>query len=163
MIVVSDTSPLLNLARIGRLELLVHLYGHVLIPPGVYEELVRNQNDTSWIEPSSTAWLTVASPSDRRHVADLSRNLDRGEAEAIALAVERKADLLLIDEREGRRVATRAGLKIIGLIGVIVAAKNHGLVAQIKPILDELINVARFWISPDLYGQVLAQVGEETN
>lgn len=161
MIVVSDTSPILNLARIGRLELLIDLYHQVLIPSSVYEELSRNQGEiSSAVNLFSAPWLTIANASDRLRVEDLRRNLDEGEAEAIALAIERQADLLLIDERRGRLAAAKSGLKIIGLLGVVAAAKHAGLITKAKPLLDDLIQVARFWIGPQLYAEALAQLDE---
>jgi predicted nucleic acid-binding protein len=93
-------------------------------------------------------------------VQELRKDLDRGEAEAIVLAIERRADLLLVDERRGRRAASAAALKVIGLFGVVARAKQAGLIDLAKPVLDELIQIARFWIGPDLYAEVLAELGE---
>ena len=161
MIVVSDTSPVLNLARIGRLDLLALLYHEVFIPSAVYEELIRSKRDLPpAVDFASQPWLTVAAANDRNRVQELREYLDPGEAEAIVLAIELRADLLLVDERRGRRVASAAGLAITGLLGVIATAKRAGLVELAKPLLDELIHRARFWIGPDLYAEVLSELGE---
>ena len=77
------------------------------------------------------------------------------------LAVERHADLLLVDERRARRTAEAAGLRITGLLGVLADAKRAGLIEMVKPVLDDLIQHARFWIGPELYKSVLAELGEE--
>ncbi|GBF55274.1 hypothetical protein N0824_03151 [Microcystis sp. 0824] len=87
-------------------------------------------------------------------------NLDIGEAEAIALALELKADELLIDERLGRREAVRLGLSITGVLGVLLIAKNRGLIAKVKPIMESLISQANFRISHQLYEEVLQTANE---
>jgi predicted nucleic acid-binding protein len=161
LIVVSDTSPVLNLARIGRLDLLALLYRRVIMPSAVFEELIRSRSDLPpAIDLASQPWLTVAAANDRNRVQELLEYLDPGEAEAIVLAIELRADLLLVDERRGRRVASEAGLAITGLLGIIASAKRAGLVELAKPLLDELIHGARFWIGPDLYAEVLSELGE---
>jgi len=161
LIVVSDTSPILNLARIGRLELLPLLYHQVLIPSAVYEELTASRRDLPpVIDLASQQWLIVAIPNDQKRVEELRENLDPGEAEAIVLAIERRANVVLVDERRARRTATAAGLTVIGLLGVVASAKRNGLIDLAKPVLDELIQIARFWVGPDLYAEILAQLGE---
>ena len=160
MIVVSDTSPVLNLARVGRLELLALLYKQVIIPTAVHAELTDPQYGAPAIDFASTPWLTVAVANDQARVSVLCEELDPGEAEAIVLATECHADLLLVDERRGRRIATRLGLTVTGLLGVLAEAKKAGLIDQAKPVLDQLINEARFWIGPDLYAEFLAEQGE---
>jgi predicted nucleic acid-binding protein len=120
LIVVSDTSPVLNLARIGRLELLPLLYNQVLIPPAVYEDLTRSKRDLPpAIDLASAVWLIVAAAKDQNQVQELRQELDLGEAEAIVLAIKRGADVLLMDERRGRRTAAAAGLTVTGLLGVV--------------------------------------------
>ena len=162
MIVVSDTSPVLNLVRIGRLQLLPSLYRQVLIPPAVYQELTTSRRgDTAAIDLVGEPWLIVASPTDQTRVRELRESLDPGEAEAIVLAIERRASLLLMDEKRGRQTATAAGLTVIGLLGVVTKAKRSGLIDLGKPVLDELIRTARFWIGPDLYAAVLAELEED--
>lgn len=161
MIVVSDTSPVLNLARIGRLELLPLLYGEVLIPLAVFLELTNSKQDLPpAIDLASLPWLIVTAAKDQNHVQELRQDLDPGEAEAIVLAIERKASILLVDERRGRRTATAAGLTVTGLLGVVARAKQAGLIISAKPVLDELIQIARFWIGPELYAEVLAALEE---
>ncbi len=161
MIIVSNTSPVMNLAAIGRLDLLEHLYGNVLIPEAVFAELAAI--DTGKFEfPSiqGLPWIETASVSDRSLVSSLMLELDFGEAEAIALAIEMKAGLLLIDERLGRKTASRLGLRFIGLLGVLVDAKRQGLISELKPVIDTLISKAGFWISGQLYSHVLKTAGE---
>ena len=161
MIVVSDTSPVLNLARIGRLDLLPLLYHRGLISYSVYEELIRSKSDLPpAIDLASRPWLIVATANDQKRVQELRGYLDPGEAEAIVLAIELRADLLPVDERRGRRVAGAAGLAITGRLGVIATAKRAGLIDLANPLLDELIQSARFWIGPDLYAEVLSELGE---
>ena len=161
MIVVSDTSPVLSLARIGRLELLRLLYEQVLIPSAVHDELLAaTRRLPTPIDFDFLPWLVIARPSNRRHVEKLCEDLDIGEAEAIVLAIERHAHLLLVDERRGRRAATEAGLTVTGLLGVVAHAKRARLIDAAKPLLDELIGSARFWMSPALYREVLDQLGE---
>lgn len=163
MIVVSDTSPVLNLARIGRLDLLERLYGHVLMPSAVREEFRKAASGFgNPVDIDALPWLVVADASDRRRVDELRANLDLGEAEAIVLAIERRADLLLIDEKLGRRIASAEGLTVTGLLGVIVHAKRVGAIAAAKPIIDDLIQAARFWIGPALYEEVLTHLDERT-
>ncbi|MBI3491044.1 MAG: DUF3368 domain-containing protein [Acidobacteria bacterium] len=161
MIVVSDTSPVLNLERIGRLELLPALYRQVLIPTAVYVELRGSPSAPArQIDVDVFPWLIVATATDRQLVEDLRAKLDVGEAEAIALALERRADLLLVDEKRARRTATASGLSVTGLLGVIVQAKHAGVIDAARPILDDLIRTARFWIGPLLYAEVLERLGE---
>ena len=104
--------------------------------------------------------MIVVSANDQQRVQDLRENLDPGEAEAIILAIERRADLLLVDERRARRTANAAGIAVTGLLGVVAGAKRAGLIDLAKPVLDELIQTARFWIGPDLYAEILAKLGE---
>ena len=161
MIVVSDTSPILNLARIGRLDLLPALYQQVIIPEAVYAELTVSKRDLPpAIDLASEPWLTIAVPKDKARVQKLREDLDPGEAEAIVLAIERRADLLLVDERRARRIAANAGLTVTGLLGTLARAKLAGLIPEAKPVLDELIRTARFWIGPELYQEVLKELGE---
>ena len=156
MRVVSNTSPVLNLARVGRLSLLQSLYGEVSIPEAVEREL-RAYLTSATAEPS---WLIVRPIEDLRAAALLRGDLDPGEAEAIVLALEAGAEMLLIDERLGRRTAARLGVRHTGLLGVLVEAKTAGLLEAVAPVLRELTEEAGFWVRRDLRASVLELVGE---
>nr|WP_244141990.1 DUF3368 domain-containing protein [aff. Roholtiella sp. LEGE 12411] len=86
--------------------------------------------------------------------------LDNGESEAIILALESKTDLLLIDERRGRAEVQRLGIRITGLLGVLLEGKTRGFVVAVKPLMDKLIEDSTFWISPPLYDRILILAGE---
>ena len=164
VIVVSDTSPLSGLAIAGYLSLLQQLYGQVIIPVAVASELRRGgQDDPRITEVLALDWVEVQQPKNLALVETLQadQNLDRGESEAIALALEIKADELLIDERLGRQEASRLGLSITGLLGILLVAKRRGLVGAVRPIVDDLINEAGFRVSSQLYAEVLTMAGED--
>ncbi|MEC4814836.1 MAG: DUF3368 domain-containing protein [Scytonema sp. PMC 1069.18] len=161
MIIVSNTSPINNLAAIDQLHLLHKLYGTLLIPESVYRELTDpNFPVAGATEVKTLDWIETRAVSDRTLVKVLSNELDIGEAEAIALAVEIQADQVLIDERRGRLVADRLNLRYTGILGILVEAKSQGLIAEVKPLLDALVNEAKFWVAEPLYNSVLRLVNE---
>lgn len=126
MIVVSDTSPLSNLAIVGCLSILQQIYNKVIIPQGVAEELINASDEEHIIAGVlSLDWIEVIPATNLELISELrnNSNLDRGEAEAIALAIELNADELLIDERLGRREATRLGLPITGVLGILFSCQ----------------------------------------
>ncbi len=153
MIIVADTSPVMNLAVIGRLEILQQLYGEILIPDEVRKEL-------SAMNIELPQWINIRSATDRSLVESLLMELHPGEAEAIVLAKELKAGFLLIDERRGRQIAARFGLTYVGLLGVLVAAKRKKIIEEVKPLLNDLLGKAGFWISKELYDRILQEAGE---
>jgi len=160
VIVVSDTSPITNLAAIRQLHLLRQLYEQIVIPRTVYNELTRLPDNPGGIEVQSYDWVVVKSAEDTSLVNSLLSILDPGEAEAIALASESNADLLLIDERIGRRVAEGLNLRPIGLLGVLLEAKHRRYVPTIKPLIDDLVQIAGFRISQPLRQTILDAAGE---
>lgn len=158
MIVVSDASPIIALESVGQLSLLRDLYERVLIPASVYREItIADKSGAALIAAES--WLEERPVSDGKAVTALMATLDPGEAEAIVLALEEEAELLLMDERRGRRIATEMGCQVLGLLGVLVEAKNRGLVPEVKPILMSL-SQGSFRISEALVEHVLREVGE---
>jgi predicted nucleic acid-binding protein len=159
MIVVSDTSPILSLALIGRLDLLREIYGSIVIPEAVRQELMVTERSGAQ-EVSQAAWI-ITRPIDLDVVLKLlQREVDRGEAEAIGLAVQLNADVLLIDERQARRLAQYLELNIVGLLDVLQEAKQRQLITGVKPVLDDLIARARFRLSHKLYLHTLHTAGE---
>ena len=161
MIVVSDTSPIVNLAAVGQLELLRQLYEKVVIPQAVYDEILSaGPGHPGVAEVATFDWIETKQVENRTVVASLELELDPGEAEAIALAIELRAELLLLDERKGRTVASHLGLKFIGILGILIEAKHKALIPAVKPIVDDLIQKAGFWISQQLYDFILQTAGE---
>lgn len=158
-IVVSDTSPVRALSHLGLAHLLGALFDRVLIPPAVLAELARVGVDlsTAGVAP---AWLEVREPLDANRVTDLLRELDRGESEAIALAIEVGSTELLIDESDGRQVARRLGLEPVGVIGLLIRAKIRGHVPAVLPLLDRLHDELNFFISPALRSEAARLAGE---
>lgn len=162
MIVVSNTSPLTNLASISLFPLLKELYGHIYIAEGVWQEL--NAYGKAWpgsIDVANADWITQFAPKNQQAILALRRDLDRGESETIALALELDADIVLLDERDGRSTAQRFGLNVVGILGILIEGKNNNHVAQVKPHLDALRQQAGFFIHQNLYDQVLKIVNEK--
>lgn len=144
------------LAAIGQLELLRSLFDEVVIPEAVNRELAY-KNPTLLPLPS---WLRSQRASNQDLVSSLLAEIDLGEAEAIALVIELNADLLLIDERIGRKVAQQRGLAYTGLVGVLIEAKRRGYLPAVRPLLDDLFTKAGFRISLRLRKHTLTLAGE---
>jgi uncharacterized protein len=153
MIVVSDTSPITALLTIGKTNLIHEIFGEVLIPPSVHRELLRGHM-------TLPPWLRVVEIRDVSHVRRFLNLLDAGEAEAIVLAEETHADMLLIDERKGRRVATAAGIHVIGLLGVVLLAKKRGLIESAGDLLQRLGREAGMYLANNILRTALESVGE---
>ena len=158
MIVVSNTSPLTNLIQIGKADLLRVLYGEIIIPSAVATELSRIRTQQLFLRKAK--WIKVEQVKDFDAVESLFNKLDYGEAEAIVLAKEVTADLLLMDEVLGRKVAKTEGLKYTGLLGNLLKAKKDGIISEVKSLLEELRSDAGFWINPSLLEEVLKKAGE---
>lgn len=158
---VSDASPLINLARIGSLDLLRQLYSRIALPEAVRLEVVvvgAGRPGSSEVEAAD--WIDLCVVHNIQLVQALQEDLDAGEAEAIALAVESGADLLLMDEHRGRETARHLGLRPFGLVGVLAEAKHAGLLSSVRLALDRLRDVAGFRVHPALYDRVLQDEGE---
>ena len=152
MIVVSDTSPITTLIQIGKVDLLRRLYGEVLIPKAVRDEL-------SATHQSLPEFFCCVPAINHQAVSSLLEELDAGEAEAIVLAKEKHA-LLLIDEIEGRDIAAREGLRFIGLLGILNQAKLKGLIISVSEVLNEMESKTTFYISQEMKKVALKKAGE---
>lgn len=153
MIVVSDTSAITSLIKIGRVDLLHEIFGAVLIPGAVLAELEVAHVDLP-------VWVREQAVRDRTLVLELAEDLDLGESEAIALALETGADFLLIDEKLGRSAAIERGIEIIGVLGVAVIAKHRGLIDSVGVFIAQLKGLASFRLSADLQMRILRDAGE---
>ena len=157
---VSNSTPLIHLAKIGRLELLREFFGEVLIPEAVYRECViegKGSEDAKLIE--NAVWIRVERIRDERLKRSLMIELDEGESEAIVLAIEKGAGILLMDDYDGREIARALGLKTTGTIGILLRAKFEGKIESIKDELDKLKETG-FWLSEELYERILEEAGE---
>lgn len=162
MMVVSNTSPLTNLAAIGQFDLLRHLYAEIHIADGVWNEL--NAQGKRWPgadKVASATWIQRHHVQNKALVNALQRDLDQGEAESIALALELDATLLLLDEKEGRHIAQRLGVRVLGVVGILLQAKTQGAIDEIRPHLDALRQTAGFFLSDSVYAHALALANEK--
>lgn len=162
MKVISNTSPIINLAAIGQLDLLNKLFGNIYIPDEVYNEVcVIGQGQPGSTEVEQFTWIHVEPITKSVNlVKALKLDVDAGEAEAIALSVEKDADLLLIDELRGRNLAEYYGLNYIGILGVLLMAKKKNFINEVKPLLDKLTRDVGFRVSIELYDAVLKACDE---
>lgn len=159
MIVVSDTSPINYLIRVSEPLLLKKLFGHVIIPPAVFDELnVRLNNRQDIADFLKDGWMSVVAPQTIIS-QPLRYALDKGEWEALSLAIELKANYLIIDERQGAAAAKDFHVPVVGLAGVLITAKKKGLVPAVKPLLDSLIQEG-FYLTERFYKNTLSQINE---
>ena len=162
MIVVSDATPIISLAKIEMLDILGRLYDEVLLPKAVHDEVCRNQAFA--VEAATVQkciFVNVKTVGCDQSVKLLrASGLDLGESEAIVLADSLPDSLLLMDERKGRQIALNMGIQIIGTLGILLHAKRLSLVPRIKPLLDTLLK-ANIRISESLYLSILEQADEK--
>lgn len=162
MIYISDTTAITNLAAINQLHLLRELFHEINIPQQeVYKELTRHGDHIPGAkEVKSYAWIKTHQVTNKALVNSLLNTIDAGEAEAIALALELHAQLLIIDEFAGRQVANDLGVKIIGILGILLLAKKRNLITAIKPHLMSLRSDAGFRLSQQIIDPILREAGE---
>ncbi|MDZ7640806.1 MAG: DUF3368 domain-containing protein [Desulfurivibrio sp.] len=163
MPVVSNTSPIWNLASIGQLGLLHDQFYDVRVPQAVLDELLfeHDSPEAELIkETIRQGWLKVEPLTDRHTQRSLMLQLDRGEAAAIALALELGIDRILMDELEGRKTAKVMGLQPTGILGVLLRAKNEGKIVSLTDEMKRLRGIAGFFIAEPLFRQLLQEANE---
>ena len=164
-LIISDSSTLIHLAAINRLALLFEFYTQIVIPPAVWREVVEQGGGRAGaveVEQARQArQIAILSPVDEPLLRLLKRDLDEGEAEVIALAIEQQASLVLLDETDARETAELYGLHKTGIVGLLIRAKQEGLIRSLRVELDKLREQAGFWIEDNLYQRALVAVGEE--
>jgi uncharacterized protein len=148
--IVSDSSPLICLVFLRQEGLLKDMFGSVLIPPTVAEEVSRPHGPVAAIDAAAIPGLKIQSPKNVGSVAGQFPALHRGEIEAIALSLETSADLLIIDEAPGRLAARKLGIAITGTIGLLLRAKQEGRIPALRPLIESLRDRLQFRVSDSL-------------
>jgi uncharacterized protein len=162
VIVVADTSVLVNLCRVGQGGLFKSLFREVIVPPEVAAEFSRlAMTIPRFAGLKLPEGIREQSPKILSPTVCAAEGLDAGEAAALSLAVEIHADAVLLDERRGYEVAIQLGLRPIGVLGILLRAKVAGFLPEIKPVIETLRGEANFWISEALRKQVLQLAGED--
>lgn len=161
MIVVADTSVILNLCFLRQESLLPALFGTVHAPPEVEAEFLRLAAvDTRFMGQEFPSYIQRTAPRTKAHPWAESPVLHVGEIAALSLALELRADLVLMDEAEGRAAATALNLTTMGLLGILVEARQRTLIPSVAPLLDRLQKEACFWMAPSLRNSILRLAGE---
>lgn len=160
-LIVCNTSPVINLAETGLLDLLDRLPGIPCIPPGVHAELMAK----SGLFPAAALAATsprfrLMTPGNELLVRGFASSLHRGESECLALGMELPGSLLVLDDLSARAVAAANSLPVTGTLGILALAKRSGRLPLLAPVLRDLRSRARFWISPRLEQRLLEDVGE---
>lgn len=163
MATISNSSPLILYASIGRLELLRRLFGELLVPASVYDEVVvKGAGKPGAAAVAVAPWIRSQAAANRQVVASFLGEVDPGEAEAIALAIEIGGQVVvIIDDRKGRRLAGEHNFEVVGSAGVLLLAKRQALISVVRPILDEL-RAAGLRLSDWAYQRVLSDASEST-
>lgn len=163
MIIVSNSSPLISLSSIGLFDLLPLIYGNIHIPDAVYEEVViKGAGRAGAQSVASATWITRYTLADQQAAIKFRNKtkLQRGEAEAILLALEIGARNVILDDAPARKVAAAHNLIVIGVVGILLAAKKRQLITTVRKAMDDL-RAAGAYIHPALYREVLRRAGEQ--
>jgi len=150
--IISNTTPILSLLKINKLDLLKKLYGEIVIPNAVFQEIENGKEKEYYQDLTHLPWIKITdlkNPDSKEFFTDL----DDGEAEVLILAKEQNADLVIMDEILGRRFANQLGVNLTGTIGVLLKAKENGLIESVSELLTELIEKGT-WLNPKLVSRI---------
>jgi predicted nucleic acid-binding protein len=157
--VVSNTTPIISLLKIGKLKIFKDLYGEIFIPQEVFNEIETGKNKEFYTDLSKIDWIKIEKINNEKSLSYFL-DLDKGEAEAIVLATEKEADLIILDESLGRFHAKHTGLKVTGTIGILLKAKQLGHINELKPLLFEL-RTKNVWLSDGFIENALKLANEK--
>lgn len=153
----SDTSSISNLIQIDLIYVLKELFEEIYITSSVREELYVLPNQRQIIE--SLDWIKTQNPQSQSLIEELLGELDIGEAHSIVLALETNAEFLIIDEYRGRLIAEQRDVKIIGVLGILIKAKQNNIIPLVKPYIDKLVTIG-FRLNPNLIRSILQRIDE---
>lgn len=156
MIVICNSSPLIALLSIKRLDILNKLFKKVIVPEAVYREVFKAK---SILETSKI--FQIEQVKDKNLVKLLRMHLDCGESEAIALAIEQGIDRVIIDDKQARKIADKQGLKVIGTLGILMLAKKKQIIKEVRPLILNIMENINFRISERILNKALEFVGEK--
>jgi hypothetical protein len=156
---VSNTSPLFYPHRLRLLDILNTLYGVITIPEGVVDELEQGRSQGEDVpQLEAYPWIAVLKVSPPQYL-DLITDLGRGESEVLAIAADHPSALLILDDRLARGIANIQGFRFTGTAGVLLRAKQKGIIPALKPVLESLVSL-NFRLKPDLFKSILSLAGE---
>jgi predicted nucleic acid-binding protein len=157
--VVSNTTPIISLLKIGKLHIFKDLYGEIFIPQEVFNEIEAGKNKEFYTDLSKINWIKIEKIANVKSLSYFL-DLDKGEAEAIVLATEIGADLIILDESLGRFHAKHHGLNVTGTIGLLLKAKQLKFITELKPLLFELRS-KNVWLSDSFIENALNFANEK--
>lgn len=159
-IAIANTSPVIYLSSMNQISLLRKLFHEVFIPDAVKREVMSGGKDSFGVREIKTEkWIKTRKIKNELAKRYLLTDIDDGEAEVIVLAEELKVKTIIMDDKLGRRIAKLRGFKVIGTLRILVAAKEKGLITEVKPLIKKLKEVG-FWINDDVYKAILKQSKE---
>ena len=156
-IVISNATPIISLCSVGYEFILKELFRHILIPQAVDMEL--RSLDKPGSRFSDLKWVEVVSVQNEEVIVFLRKDIDKGEAETIALAKQMNADVVIIDENAGYQIARHFGLPVVRTLSILNVAKDRKIISKIRPIVEQMVQRGR-WYSKDVIDKFLGDVGE---